>query len=213
MKNRLLASVFLLLIAIPACGSSDSKPGQTADSLDGDAPNACEEGFIDPAADGRVCNSTFEGKCFESDAAACACAGCPGDDCIVLESYPTQVRCATSGPSVPNPDEPSSDGPVSSDPAAPSGSNAGSPAGGGSPPSGGPIPGLPGAEGGSIPPYAGAGACAGASARDARGDGRACNATYAGQCFETSEAACACAGCAPARCLVMESFPAQVACE
>ncbi len=40
-----------------------------------------------------------------------------------------------------------------------------------------------------------------------------CNATYSNICFEKSEDACACAGCADDACLIAESDPAQVSCE
>lgn len=194
MKNHLLVSLCLLLGALPACGSSDGPPGHTANSLQGDRAKACAKGFSSDDAGGRVCNATFDSQCFESDRVACDCAACPEDDCLVLESYPTQIRCASSGSPSPNPDSPSSsspEGPTSSDPGSspPSGSSPGSP-GGGSPPS-------PGTCAGGFPP----------------GTGTACNVTHAGQCFETSAAACACAGCAATSCRILESFPAQVACD
>lgn len=47
-----------------------------------------------------------------------------------------------------------------------------------------------------------------------RGDsGAACQVVFGGACFATTDAACACAGCASAKCLVLESFPEQIACQ
>jgi hypothetical protein len=53
-----------------------------------------------------------------------------------------------------------------------------------------------------------------ASAFDQGAADRTCNATYRGQCFETNEEACACAGCPIDRadCLIAESDPTQGRC-
>jgi len=197
-KNRrgarsLVAAAALVLVA---CGGTEATSRGSAASLEHDGGDtaqaiaqACAAGFAqgDPA---HVCNSTYGGKCFESDEAACACAGC-GDHCLVLDSYPSQAVCengsAPSGPS----------GSTSSDPV---GSST-------SPPASSASPGSPG----SSPPSAGAGSCAGAfSPADA---GSACQVVFGGACFATTDAACACAGCPSAKCLVLESFPEQIACQ
>ncbi|MEN9577715.1 MAG: hypothetical protein RJA70_724 [Pseudomonadota bacterium] len=41
----------------------------------------------------RTCAAVYSQVCFESDAEACACAGCADDSCQVAESFPTQVSC------------------------------------------------------------------------------------------------------------------------
>ena len=48
------------------------------------------------------CPYEHQGCCYEVAEAACAAAGCEGPQCIVLESYPAQVRCDTqSDPATP----------------------------------------------------------------------------------------------------------------
>jgi hypothetical protein len=89
-------------------GGTSSSPGSTSPAFPGSAgcgapgqvdpsaptqPIACADGSI-PAADGaQACNVIANGACFDDVAAACACAGCGGDGCIVQESYPAVVRC------------------------------------------------------------------------------------------------------------------------
>jgi hypothetical protein len=73
------------------CMIAESYPTQV--SCNGGEPDPCAVGFAQDAADEtRVCNSTANGLCFESDDEACACAGC-ADSCVILESFPTQARC------------------------------------------------------------------------------------------------------------------------
>ena len=74
--------------------SSDTggKGGGTAAPPLPDTP-ACQKAFAQNDPGGKVCRATYRGACFESDPAACACAGCPADKCMILESYPTQIRC------------------------------------------------------------------------------------------------------------------------
>ncbi|HEX4473922.1 MAG TPA: hypothetical protein VH142_02525 [Polyangiaceae bacterium] len=186
-------------LAAAACGGTEATSRGSAASLEhdgGDAAKtiaeACAAGFPqgDPA---HVCNSTYGGKCFESDEAACACAGC-GEHCLLLDSYPSQAVCENDSP----PSGPS--GSTSSDPV-------GSPT---SPPAGSASPVPPSTSSGS-PPNAGAASCAGAFAR--ADSGAACQVVFGGACFATTDAACACAGCPSAKCLVLESFPEQVACQ
>lgn len=42
------------------------------------------------------CAYEHDGCCYDAAEAACAAAGCEGPKCIVLESYPAQVRCDES---------------------------------------------------------------------------------------------------------------------
>jgi hypothetical protein len=111
---------------------------------------ACAKGFDGQNPGGRVCNSTYKGTCFESDAEACACAGC-GSECTVAESYPSQVFCPTAPRCVGG-----FDAPASSD--------------------------------------------------------DECNFVANGVCFAEPEPACACAGCTAAKCMILESYPAQIRC-
>lgn len=41
----------------------------------------------------RVNDLEGNARCFENQAHACGCAGCDSDACVILESYPAQVRC------------------------------------------------------------------------------------------------------------------------
>lgn len=50
----------------------------------------------------QECPYEHDGCCYEAAEAACAAAGCEGPKCIVMESYPAQVRCDTpSDPATP----------------------------------------------------------------------------------------------------------------
>ncbi|HEY8944692.1 MAG TPA: hypothetical protein VIM73_10540 [Polyangiaceae bacterium] len=172
---------------------------------------ACADGFAPSANDGRVCNVVHDDKCFETAAEACTCAGCGEAECIVLESYPAQARCVTA-PGEPDPDLDqgnASDGASSTpaEPAAPSDGSSIPPAppsspGGGSPPS------VPPSQPGQ-PPVA----CSGGVPAANAASNTACNLIHAGQCFGSVEDACACAGCGVEDCRVLESYPAQVACD
>jgi len=72
-------------------GGSSGNPGCGTPGPDPDAPSACDDGR--PAdAEGR-CDFVVGGACFDSAEGACACAGCELDECLVLESYPAQIRC------------------------------------------------------------------------------------------------------------------------
>lgn len=136
----------------PGGGTSGNAGGGTS----GD-PGACAAGFDAGEAPDRVCNSTHRGVCFESEAEACACAGCELADCAIAESYPTQVFCQNTAPEPVCPGALDPDAPVS--------------------------------------------------------DTDPCNFVVNGVCFTAGDDACACAGCAPDRCLVLESYPAQVRCQ
>ena len=74
-------------------GAGGSNAGGSAGATT-DAGDACAAGFDgDALGETRTCASTYGGMCFETDQAACACAACPANDCLIAESYPTQVRC------------------------------------------------------------------------------------------------------------------------
>jgi hypothetical protein len=75
-------------------GTGGANAGGSGGGTTGDAGDACAAGFDgDAPGETRTCASTHAGMCFESDQAACACAACPANDCLIAESYPTQVRC------------------------------------------------------------------------------------------------------------------------
>ncbi|MEO8179778.1 MAG: hypothetical protein ABI895_13165 [Deltaproteobacteria bacterium] len=64
-------------------GSSPSNPG-----------GACVAGT--PRDADAPCDFVVGGLCFRSSASACACAGCAENACMILESYPAQIRCSTA---------------------------------------------------------------------------------------------------------------------
>jgi hypothetical protein len=72
----------------PGCG----EPGQT-DPSPPSPPSACGEGVARDPSGVERCDFIVDGSCFDSSASACACAGCSEDGCMVLESYPAQIRC------------------------------------------------------------------------------------------------------------------------
>ena len=57
----------------------------------------CLGSWINDEGETPNCNAVFRGLCFESDEAACTCAGCGDDSCLIAESFPTQVSCDTQG--------------------------------------------------------------------------------------------------------------------
>lgn len=74
-------------------GSCDGEPGGGSDPHPGG--EACEAGVAREAPD-APCDFIVGELCFSSGDAACACAGCEAEACLVLESYPAQIRCATN---------------------------------------------------------------------------------------------------------------------
>jgi hypothetical protein len=221
MTMKLLGPLFLFAGSVLAsCASAPGQgPGtdkQRAAVVEEEDGAACDAGFARGAQDGRVCNVTYGDKCFESAAEACACAGCGDAGCLVLESYPAQARCEAERPSPsPDPDHPASSpsGEGSARPTAPSGSSIPpAPPGGGeippAPPGGGEIPPAPPNNPGQTPAQ-----CAGGFPATNVASGTSCNWIHGGQCFEEVEDACACAGCDIEDCRVLESYPAQVACD
>lgn len=55
-------------------------------------PDPCGAGFS-RELDSRRCDFVLDGLCFEDSTAACACAGCEADACLIRESYPAMVAC------------------------------------------------------------------------------------------------------------------------
>jgi hypothetical protein len=199
--TKTLARAGLLALGLAACGSSPEPIGESQQPILGDdseAPShdACNDGVAPAEAAAGECTITARGLCFSNHAAACACAGCGLDECAIAESFPEQAVCPSDDGGGSDPD-----GSVSDDPDAPVSSD---PGGGsdGNPGCGG---------GGSIEPgYPGApSACAEGHATDAEGR---CDFVVDGACFDSAESACACAGCEMDRCVVLESYPAQVGC-
>ncbi len=211
-RAALLGSLFSFGIA--ACGSPAEPIGESqqsisagdSDASEGEAAPACADGVAPADAVASECQVTARGRCFASAEAACACAGCGSDECALAESFPAQAVCpAAAGGSDPNGSSSSDPNtPVSSEP---SGGGSAGHAGGGAPPD---QPGCA-ASGQTEPAEPTAPACAGGVARDATSEQR-CDFVVGGACFNDADSACACAGCPAGECLILESYPAQVAC-
>lgn len=102
-----IALTWLSSLVLAACGTAAVDSDSRGSALEGGPDSsACAQAF-EPNTPGKVCNATLRGLCFESDEAACECAGCPlgadGSSCLIAESYPTQVSC--DQPSAPTPDD------------------------------------------------------------------------------------------------------------
>ena len=99
-----------LLLACKSGGSSappksdtpaDGTTAPAGTAQDGDAATAGKGGTTSKCkATGRPwdgkpqgCAYEHDGCCYDAAEAACAAAGCEGPKCIVMESYPAQVRC------------------------------------------------------------------------------------------------------------------------
>ena len=84
-------------LSLSACGGQTGGGSLSPE----DRAAACEFGELSESAsdvsdcDIRVLDTEGRSRCFsgESQAHACACAGCALDDCSLLESYPAQVAC------------------------------------------------------------------------------------------------------------------------
>lgn len=79
----------------PGSGVGCGAPGQTepVEPTEPAEPVACADGSI-PEADGTPsCDFIGNGACFADVEAACACAGCGSEACLVQESYPATVFC------------------------------------------------------------------------------------------------------------------------
>jgi hypothetical protein len=214
--NLLLGS--LLALGLAGCGASPQSIGEAEqpisadDDADGSESDACAVGSAAGTASTDECQAIARGLCFATAEAACACAGCGSDECGLAESFPPQAFCPPQGGDS-DPDEPSDpNGPTSSDPHAPVSSG---PTGGGSsgyPGTGAGAPGC-GEPGQTDPsePNAPA-ACSEGVPRDTDGN-QPCDFMVGDACFDSSELACACAGCSEGQCLVLESYPAQIRCQ
>jgi hypothetical protein len=220
--NLLLGS--LLALGLVGCGASPQSIGEkeqpiTAnDPADGsESAEGCALGSDPDTASTEECQATARGLCFATTDAACACAGCGSDECVLAESFPVQAFCSAPGGGS-DPDHP--DGSTSSDPDAPVSNE---PTGGGSsgyPGTGATTPGNPGAgtpgcgEPGQTEPSepSAPAACNDGVPRDLGGDAP-CDFIVGDACFDSSEIACACAGCGEGQCLVLESYPAQIRCQ
>jgi hypothetical protein len=207
----------LLGFSMAACGSAAEPIGESeqsfsagdADAAGDSASAACAEGIAPRDATPEQCQVTARALCFADAETACACQGCGSDECALAESFPAQAVCPGGGTSA-DPDGSDSDSsdpntPVSSDPSG-GGSNGSS--GGGIEP-GAPGCGTPGKTDPSEP--SAPAACAAAVEPDPAGQGR-CDFVVAGACFDDADTACACAGCPQGQCLILESYPAQIAC-
>jgi hypothetical protein len=110
MRSLLLA--LALVLACKSGGKSAQPKGAGGEPSDGAGPNGTPGGGKgggleppeDPCApagrpwDGKPKDCAYEhdGCCYDAAEAACAAAGCGGPACIVMESYPAQVRCESS---------------------------------------------------------------------------------------------------------------------
>lgn len=198
--TRTLAVASLLALGLAACGSTPAPIGESQQPISDEGSedsddSACADGVDPEQASAGQCTITARNLCFVSREAACACAGCGLDECAIAESFPEQAVCP-SGNSSSDPDQP-----VSDDPDAPVGNEPGGGSDGdpGCGTGGGGEPGNPGA-----PSACDAGRAAAAEGR--------CDFVVGDACFDSAESACACAGCELDRCLVLESYPAQISC-
>lgn len=75
----------------PGSGDGCGSPGQTEPA--NPTEPACADGSTPEAGASPSCDFIANGACFADVDAACACAGCGSEGCVVLESYPAIVRC------------------------------------------------------------------------------------------------------------------------
>lgn len=71
--------------------SDDLPPPQTEPPPP--APGECAEGGRLWDGKPKDCSYEVAGCCYDSAQNACAAAGCGAEQCLVLESYPAQIRC------------------------------------------------------------------------------------------------------------------------
>jgi hypothetical protein len=189
-------------MAIAACGASSDALGESEQPLSEDAADgaACELGVPVAEASGPSCQVVARGLCFETAEAACACGGCELAECAIAESFPAQAFCQSAEPGSSDPDGSVSDGDTSTS------SDVDAVQGGGTDSNSGSSPGCAG------PTTPAPAACEGGVARQSNTETR-CDFVVDGSCFDSSAAACACAGCAPDRCMILESAPAQIRCQ
>jgi len=198
--QALRASGALLLgcfaLGLVACGESSDALGESEQPITGTDPAACVAGTA-PETSGN-CQVVARGLCFESAEAACACAGCGAEACLILESFPEQAFCPSENPGAGDPGDSASSGP-----------GQGSAGAGSTGSTGHGTPSSPGC--GDTNPAQPA-ACAAGAARDAANEA-ACAFVVHDLCFDDDAAACACAGCQANQCVILESYPAQVGCQ
>lgn len=104
MRTFVAAFTTLLLVS---CGSADAEtesttpdttvshtPGDDQPVVGDDGPADCPEGSQPhEGMPEEGCDAVHAGCCFATAAEACAHAGCAEEDCVIMESYPVQVRC------------------------------------------------------------------------------------------------------------------------
>jgi hypothetical protein len=195
---RTTAALLGIIVSLSACaGSSDPVGGGSQPITEGEPPEDGEEGSASEACAGGVapseaenCQVVANGLCFVTAEAACACDGCDISECAIAESFPLQAFCQDSE----QPGGSDSDEPVSDD-------------GDGSDDSSGSCGGEPG---GGSDPHPGGEACEAGVPRPS--PDVPCDFIVGELCFDSGDAACACAGCEADACLVLESYPAQIRC-
>lgn len=106
------AALALLLVLACKSGGTSAPPKNDGDTAtddattegataDGDTPTSGKRGpksrcnAMGRPWDGKPegCAYEHDGCCYDAAEPACAAAGCEGPQCIVMESYPAQVRC------------------------------------------------------------------------------------------------------------------------
>jgi hypothetical protein len=198
---RSTAALLGFILSLSACaGSSDPIGGGSQPITEDESPDGGEEGSASDACAGGVapaeaenCQVVANGLCFVTAEAACACDGCDISECAIAESFPLQAFCQDSEqPGSSDPDEPVSGGDGDRLDASDASSCDGAPSGGGS------------------DPHPGGDECAEGTPREA--PDAPCDFIVNDLCFDSGDAACACAGCASDACLVLESYPAQIRC-
>src|SRR4051812_27292050 len=119
-STRTLTLGCLLALGVGACGSSAEPPlGESEQPItadDGDeSADACAGGTPAQGDPAPSCQVVAHGLCFETAEAACACAGCGSDECLIAESFPAQAFCPASGDDGGgDPNAPVSSGPIGS---------------------------------------------------------------------------------------------------
>lgn len=106
------ATLMLALVGLSGCPRQTSSPQPAApppgprdrshDKTPAKAPVVEPTPVVEEpcAPDGRPwdgkpvdCSYEHDGCCYDSAASACEAAGCPAEQCVVLESYPAQITC------------------------------------------------------------------------------------------------------------------------
>lgn len=105
------------MMEYPGYRSWDHPAGRHCFSLDAEAVMAAPAtlcSITNPCQAGQTCAQlpNRKGTYCVPQGKECLAAGCPDDRCMLLESYPVQVRCAEEPPSAPAPEP---DAPVSNE--------------------------------------------------------------------------------------------------